>query len=438
MNKDVPKVIIIILILIGLIFFLGSMTYKFTNNYEHKDYITTTASFVQPNDAGISDDGTHMYTLIYIYVVGEKEYYYETDFSTSIIPQIGSEIKIKYNPIVPSKAYSNSFSVFSIFQIIGVSFLFGALVILFSDLIWLRDLFIFLFTGGFIITCLINKFYTGGFIFAIIILGIMCFASIMDFISYIKKNKFQPLEDIKNEIEISKRIKQEKKEKKRNQTQADKEIKQKKMKRIKIGILLILAVPIDIFIEAHGWYPSETLYMIISIISALCFMVGFSIISLTLMGTFDNGKGTLYVAGKKIDNEDIRNRHNMTLKEKIIKFNIIGVFLRFLTVIGFVLISFLIAEIFHDFYYYNFENVVRAQIYSWITIAFIINLGYLFIKSHFSINKKIFLKFLLIFILCILATYCFSIQFEEKKETITSEEFKNIMTSYNFDLLDNR
>lgn len=218
----------------------------------------------------------------------------------------------------------------------------------------------------------------------------------------------------------------------------DRETKKKKIKRIKIGILLILTMPIHIFIDIYGWYPNETLYIIMSVIFAFCFLIGFSIISLTFMGAFDNGKGITYVAGKEIYNEDIENRHNMTLKEKIIKFNIIGLILRFLSVIGFVLIPFLIAETFHDFYYYNFENVARAQIYSWIIIAFIINLSYLFIKSHFSINKKIFLKFLLIFILCILVANRFTMQFEEKKETITPDEFEAIMTSYNLDFLDNR
>lgn len=217
----------------------------------------------------------------------------------------------------------------------------------------------------------------------------------------------------------------------------DREIKQKKIRRIKIGILLILTVPIDIFIAIHGWYPSKTIYMIMSVISAFCSMAGFCIIGLTLTGALDNGKGITYVAGKEIDNEDIENRHNMTLKEKIIKFNIIGLVLRFLSVCGFMLIPFLIAETFYDFYYYNFENIARAQLYSWIIIAFAINLGYLFIKLHFSINKN-FLKFLLIFILCILATNRFTMQFEEKKETITPDEFETIMTSYNFEFLDNR
>ena len=85
-------------------------------------------------------------------------------------------------------------------------------------MVWLRDIIQFLFTGSFIITFIINKFYTGGFIVAYVILGVMWFASIIDFFVYIKKNKFTPLKDIKREIAISKKLRNQKKEEKKNIT----------------------------------------------------------------------------------------------------------------------------------------------------------------------------------------------------------------------------
>lgn len=306
MNRDVPKGLMIISILVGLIFFLGPTTYKIINRYMHRDYVETTATFIQLNEAGTSDNGTSMYSLVYTYVVNGQQYYYETDYSTSVIPKIGSEIRIKYNPIMPNEAYSNSFNAFNVFQIVGAFFLSISLIILFSDMIWLRDLIIFLFTAGFIITFLINKFYNGGFIIAIIIFGIMCFASVMDFITYLKNNKFQPMRDIKKEIEISKKIKQKKKDERINQTQEDKERKNKKIKRIKIAILLFLTMPLYIFIEVKGLLPNETLYTIVCIISVFCFFAGFCILGLTLVGAFDDKDYIVTIAGKRINNKDIK------------------------------------------------------------------------------------------------------------------------------------
>lgn len=94
MNRDMPKGLIVISILIGCLFFFGATAYKIINNYNHKDYAETTATFIQPHRAQQSDNGTNMYTLTYKYSVNGKQYYYETDYSTSVIPKVGSEIKI--------------------------------------------------------------------------------------------------------------------------------------------------------------------------------------------------------------------------------------------------------------------------------------------------------------------------------------------------------
>ena len=117
----------------------------------------------------------------------------------------------------------------------------------------------------------------------------MCFASIMDFIWNVRHNGFKPLQDIKREISISKKIKERKKEEKNNLTQKDKELKQKKFKKIGIGILLFLTIPINILIDANGWYSNETLYVIATIISVVCAFAGFSIICLTFI-KFENKK----------------------------------------------------------------------------------------------------------------------------------------------------
>ena len=80
MNRDVPKGLIIISILVGLFFFLGSTTYKIINRYVHREYIETTATFIRSNGAETSDDGTSMYSLVYSYIVNGQKYYYETDY----------------------------------------------------------------------------------------------------------------------------------------------------------------------------------------------------------------------------------------------------------------------------------------------------------------------------------------------------------------------
>lgn len=287
MNRDVPKGLIIILILVGMIFFLSSPTYKIGNRYKSKNYIKTTAKFIRANKSRTSDNETDTYSLVYIYTVNGQQYYYETDYSTSAIPKMGSEIRIKYNPLSPSEAYSTSFNVFNVFQIVGAFFIFISLTILFSNMKWLKDLITFIFTIGFIITFLINGFYNIDFIIAIVILGIMCFASVIDFITYLKNNKFQPIEDIKREIKISKKLKQKKKEERINQTLEDKRIKNKKIKKYIIAILLFLTMPIYILFEIKGWFPNETLGIIALIICTFCLFAGFCIGGLTLLGAFD-------------------------------------------------------------------------------------------------------------------------------------------------------
>ena len=100
MNKDLPKGIIILLILIGLLFFLVPTTYKIFNNYKHKDYVETTATFTQSNRVGISNDGTSMYTLTYEYTVDGKKYSYQPEMIQNS-PQMREFIEMCFDPQSP-------------------------------------------------------------------------------------------------------------------------------------------------------------------------------------------------------------------------------------------------------------------------------------------------------------------------------------------------
>lgn len=189
MNRSVPMVLIVMMGLFGIIFFGVSFVGKIINDYNHKNYIETTATFIQSNYDHENDNGTKMYTLTYTYFVDANEYYYTTDYSTSVIPKRGSTIKVKYNPVSPGESYSSTFDSFSLFQLLGVCFLFFSLIILFSHLICMRDILIFVFTSYLLYVFIVNKFYMGAFIGVIVILGIFWFASIMELISYLIKNK---------------------------------------------------------------------------------------------------------------------------------------------------------------------------------------------------------------------------------------------------------
>ena len=399
MNRGVPKGLMIVGIIVGSIFFFGATTYKILNNYIHKNYIETTGRFIQINGGCPSDGREQTYDLMYEYIANGEEYYYITDYCTSTIPKNGSTIIIKYNPLNPSQAYSNSFDVFSIFQIIGAFFLIVSLIILFSEWVWFRDILIFLGTSSLMITFIINNFYTGGFIIALIILGIMCFASIIDFISFLRNNRFEPLTDIKSELNKSKQIKLTK----YNMTSEEKATKKKKIKRIKIAILLLLTVPLDIFIAANGWYPSDTIYMIISVISALCFFAGFCIIGMTLVGAFDDQNTIMVIAGKAIDNEDMQNIKKMTFIEKIKTFNIIGIIMRILAVpAGLGLFILLLDDPLNLFNI--FTDIGTAKIVATIILVILLNALFMFFPkykfSKFSITVTIIVE-------CIITWYFF-------------------------------
>lgn len=407
MKRDVPKGLMIVAIIVGLILFFGAPTYKIFNNYIHRNYIEATGTlFIQINDSCPSNDGKEMYSLMYKYIANGQVYYYITDYCTSAIPKIGSTIKIKYNPSSPSQAYSNSFDGISVFQIIGAFFLFVSLIMLFSELVWFRDILIFLGTSILILTFIINNFYTGRFIIVLIVLGIMCFASIMDFISLLKDNRFNPLMDIKSEINKFKQIKLIKKQAKYNQTFEEKTKKEKKSKRIKIAILLLLPLPLDVFILANGWYPSETIYMIISIISSLCFFAGFCIIGMTLVGSSDNKNTITVIAGKVINNEDLQNINKMTLLEKLETFNVIGIIMRILAVPAILGLFILLLDDPLNLFSI-FTDIGTAKIVGIIILVTVLNA----LLKSFSKDKFSKLSIIIIIVECIITWYFFYYMF---------------------------
>lgn len=426
MNRDVPKGLIIISILVGLILFLGSMTYKIINRYVHREYIETTATFIRSNGAKTSDNGTSMYSLVYSYIVNGQQYYYETDYSTSVIPKIGSEIRIKYNPLMPNEAYSNSFNVFSVFQIVGVFFLSISLMILFSDIMWLRDLIIFLFTAGFIITFLINKFYNGGFIIAIIILGIMCLASIVDFITYLKNNKFHPLDDIKNEIIKSKNLKIAKKKARQNLSKEEIEFKLKKRNKIIKGFLLFF-IPMSLFIFMETNFCLNPIFGgILLSISVISMFVGFFMAGFAITG-FNSENSVMFIAGKRVNYKKIKNA---SLKKKIKEYHLIELICKIMIVILFPVISYYIIEDPLKLYD-NFENIGRVQIFAFVNFSYLIIVLFQFLDNR-KIFKKNIVKFILAYFVIFIIGYIFIMSNDKNK--VNSKKFYEIMQYNNFEV----
>ena len=131
MNRDVPKGLIIILILIGVAFICWPIVEKNIYNNKYKEYIETTATFIQSNKSVTDENVKQLYNLTYLYIVDGKEHYYTTNYSTNNVPKMGSKIRIKYNAENPDMVatYEGSFYIF--FQLLGAFLIFISLEILF-------------------------------------------------------------------------------------------------------------------------------------------------------------------------------------------------------------------------------------------------------------------------------------------------------------------
>lgn len=375
MNRGVPKGLIIILILIGVAFICWPIVEKNIYNNKYKEYIETTATFIQSNKSVTDEDGKQLYNLTYLYIVDGNEHYYTTNYSTNNVPKIGSKIRIKYNAKNPDMVATYEGSFYMFFQLLGAFLIFISLEILFFNIIWLRDIIIFLFTGTFISVFIVNKFYTVGSIIAILIFFIMFFASIVDFIHCSIEKKIEPLNDIKREIEISRSIRRQKIEEKRNLTEEQINLRNKKVLKIIEAVLLILIpAPIVILIDINVKYPNDAIQWMIRLIPAICMFISFYVIYKIF--TMKPGNGTILIAGKSISDEVIKNKNNMTLKQKIKAFNVLGIILRLLFIPAFVVTGILILEDpLHIFEI--FKNKGIAQIITLFSLVFLIDIIYI-------------------------------------------------------------
>lgn len=176
-----------------------------------------------------------------------------------------------------------------------------------------------------------------------------------------------------------------------------------KIKRIILGILLMV-VPILVYVYIDSTIRiSNTLEILMIIISIVCMFVGFSILGFILFG-FDKDNATIRIAGKKIDNDAIINIKKMTFKEKIKAFNIIGIILRLLGVPAFLgLILSILGDPLKFFSLFKNESIARLIAVFLSIIG--VNLVFLFIpKKWFS---KLSVVIVSIIIECIFIYYIF-------------------------------
>lgn len=92
------------------------------------------------------------------------------------------------------------------------------------------------------------------------------------------------------------------------------------------------------------------------------------------------------VGGKVIDNEDLKNINKMTLKEKLIKFNILRTIIQIFSAILFLVVIYCIVEDPLNFFE-SFENVGRAQIFSIFGLVIIYNSLWIYIKNETNKNS---------------------------------------------------
>lgn len=100
-----------IFLIIGLVLVFFGAKDSFASDRETRDYQKTTAYL---SDYTLKKDAEYdpvkkrksaaTYTLEYRYTVDETEYAVFTDYSTSILPELGSERDVRYNPENPRQA----------------------------------------------------------------------------------------------------------------------------------------------------------------------------------------------------------------------------------------------------------------------------------------------------------------------------------------------
>lgn len=308
MKSDKPVTLLIISMIIGVLLIIVFSIYDIKMLIETKDYMETIGVFIGTTSAGTSSEGTQMYYLNYEYSVENNTYYYTTDYSTSMVPKIGSEKTIKYDLENPSEAYTQGFSNFTIFQIIGTFFFFISLAMLCNKEIT-RNISIFIWAILIISYSIYGEFYNNwSGVFFIIIPSIMAFACIMFFIEYIKNNGKKRHGIIKENIiqadEYERIINDKNNKEKRTNLEKNRVKNKKKIKVILLSIVLFSLLPLHTFITSMGWFPNETIYMISSVILAFSIFAGFCIIVIYSIGDKE-GKKIVSVGGIEVKNDYI-------------------------------------------------------------------------------------------------------------------------------------
>ena len=101
--KKILTFLTIIFITVGILLLIYGIRNIYNTNLISENYIELNATFKDTTLYERSESG-NLYTLNYSYMVNGLQYQISTDYATSIIPKIGSEKLIKYNPSNPSEA----------------------------------------------------------------------------------------------------------------------------------------------------------------------------------------------------------------------------------------------------------------------------------------------------------------------------------------------
>ncbi len=196
MNDNKPPLLILIpLILMGIISLVFGIINVYNTNEKTKDYIIIDGKFEQSSVYSKDSDGI-TYRLTYSYVVNNKEYYISTDYGTSIVPKLGSEKTIKYNPYDPKEAIFTGLGVNAIFLLGGLLLCGVPLMIILRSAILLGILFTSIGSLTYYIMCpstnslsLIEAFKTNGAWVLIPIIFVIVGIYIAVSALFMKKNK---------------------------------------------------------------------------------------------------------------------------------------------------------------------------------------------------------------------------------------------------------
>ncbi len=101
--KRIMLFLTIIFIVVGILLLIYGIKNIYNTNLISENYIEIEANFKDATLYERSDSG-EVYTLNYTYTIDGLQYQISTDYTTGIIPKIGSKKLIKYNPDNPSEA----------------------------------------------------------------------------------------------------------------------------------------------------------------------------------------------------------------------------------------------------------------------------------------------------------------------------------------------